>query len=192
MLSLRKLGMGFLCIIVGNGVARAHVALDEPNGGEGLEAGSTFTITWHVIIQHDLQNWDLWYSTTGANGPWIAIAMDLPAGDPSGGSVHTYEWTIPDAVTDRARVRVRQDNSGTDYYDISDGNFAIVPAAASCPEDLDGNGSVGLGDLAQLLGVYGTCAGDPEYDPAADLNMDDCVDLSDLGSLLAVYGTDCL
>ncbi len=191
MLFRHKLGLFFLFLVAAGGSARAHVALDEPNGGELLEVGSTFTITWHVVIQHNLQNWDLWYSTTGPNGPWIAIAMDLPMGDPSVGSVHTYEWTIPDAVTNRARVRVRMDNSATDYFDISNANFSIVPAPPDCPEDLDGNGTVGLEDLAQLLGAYGSCVGDPDFDPAADLNLDDCVDLSDLASLLAVYGTDC-
>lgn len=32
--------------------AVAHVALDAPNGGEILEPGSTFTITWHDSVCH--------------------------------------------------------------------------------------------------------------------------------------------
>ena len=71
--------------------AWGHVALDNPNGDEVLEVGSVFTITWHVVIAHDLQNWDLWYSTdSGTN--WIPIAMDLPTGNPDAGSVHTYGY----------------------------------------------------------------------------------------------------
>ncbi|MEE9212071.1 MAG: plastocyanin/azurin family copper-binding protein [Phycisphaeraceae bacterium] len=109
--------------------ARGHVHLHAPNGAEVLEVGSEFAITWHIHIAHSLQNWDLWYSTTGAGGPWIAIATNLPAGSGAAGSIHTYDWTVPDAVSDRVRVRVRMDNYGTDYYDTSDADFSIVPAA---------------------------------------------------------------
>jgi hypothetical protein len=122
---LGLLALGFLSSSVLT--AQAHVALDAPNGGELLTSGSIFEITWHVLIQHPTQNWDLWYSTTGDTGPWIDIAMDLPAGDISQGSVHTYDWVVPDVITDEGRVRVRQDNSFTDYYDISNQNFSIVP-----------------------------------------------------------------
>jgi hypothetical protein len=91
---------------------------------------SVFTITWHVVIAHDLQNWDLWYSTdSGTN--WIPIEMDLPPGNPDAGSVHTYDWTVPDTPSDQARVRVRMDNSGTDYYDGSKADFTI--ASGTCP-----------------------------------------------------------
>jgi len=103
----------------------AHVDLDSPNGGEVLQVGSTFTITWHIRIRHDLLNWDLWYSATGVDGPFKVIAMDLPPGDDSAGSVHTYDWIVPDDVTTEGRVRVRMDNRGTDYFDISDADFTI-------------------------------------------------------------------
>jgi hypothetical protein len=56
--------------------------------------------------------------------------MDMPPGDPSAGSKHSYSWTIPDAITDQARVRVRQDNSGVDYEDISDADFSIQSQAS--------------------------------------------------------------
>ena len=49
--------------------ARAHVNLLAPNGGEVLEVDSVFTIRWQILIAHNLQNWDLWYSTVGSNGP---------------------------------------------------------------------------------------------------------------------------
>ena len=45
-----------------------------------------------------------------------------------------------------------------------------------------------LADLAALLASYGACAGDPGFDPAADLDGSGCVDLSDLATLLAHYG----
>ncbi len=71
------------------GSASAHVQLNDPNGGEVLEVGSVFTIEWQILISHDLQNWDVWYSTTGNNGPWIEVAMDLPPGKGNVGSIHS-------------------------------------------------------------------------------------------------------
>jgi len=50
---------------------QAHVKVIKPNGGEVLAAGSAYTLEWGVIIPHNTKNWDLWYSTTGENGPWI-------------------------------------------------------------------------------------------------------------------------
>jgi hypothetical protein len=55
---------------------------------------------------------------------------------------------------------------------------------ADCPEDLDGNGSIGQEDLGILLASYGVDAG-------GDIDGDGDTDQADLGQLLAVYGTDC-
>ena len=54
--------------------------------------------------------------------------------------------------------------------------------------DIDGDGDVDLSDLASLLGCYGTAAGNPGYDSAADFNADGIVDLGDLAALLGNYG----
>ncbi|MEE9293479.1 MAG: DUF4215 domain-containing protein [Phycisphaerae bacterium] len=124
--------LGLACALAGS-PARGHVILNDPNGGEALEVGSVSTIEWQIQITHSLQNWDLWYSTTGPGGPWIEIAMDMSPGNPAAGSVHSYEWTIPDTPSNQTRVRVRMDNSGADYYDESDGDFTIVPAVPPLP-----------------------------------------------------------
>ncbi len=163
--------------------ARAHVNLDLPNGGEELEVGSMYTIQWHIVIQHNQLNWDLWYSTTSANGPWTVIAMDLPPGPFGVGTVHTYDWTVPDDPDDSVWVRVRMDNAGTDYFDVSNGPFSILPAPDTCPWDLDGCDEVGVSDLLVLLASWGPCKGCP-----ADFDGDDNVGVSDLLALLANWG----
>ena len=163
--------------------ARAHVRLIVPNGGEELEVGSIYTIEWTILIQHNQLNWDLWYSTTGPGGPWIVIAMNLPPGPFGVGSVHTYDWTIPNDPSDQVRVRVRMDNAGKDYYDISNGDLTIV--ADTCPWDLDDNNDVGIGDLLVLLAAWGPC----KVCPPADFDGNGNVGIGDLLVLLAMWGS---
>ncbi len=145
----------------------AHVTLLDPNGGEVLTVGSQFKVEWTIDIFHNQNNWDLWYSSTGGAGPWIPIAMDLPPGNTQVGSVHDYMWTIPHDTSNKVRVRVRMDNSGQDFYDISDGKLRIVPGCcgtAYCdpaspnstgmPAILDGHGSDVVVDNALVLHAF--------------------------------------
>ena len=53
----------------------------------------------------------------------------------------------------------------------------------SCPADVDGNGSVGAGDLAALVAAWGTDPGGPP-----DLDEDGVAGFADLLELLAVWG----
>lgn len=162
--------------------AQAHVNLLAPNGGEVLQVGSVFTIRWTIQIAHNLQNWDLWYSPTGPTGPWTTIAMNLPAGSGLVGSIHTYDWTVPNVVDDSVWVRARMDNSATDYYDVSYSPFSIVPPPP-CPADLDGDGEVRVPDLIILLGAWGPNPGHP-----ADFDGDGEVRVPDLIVLLGAWG----
>ena len=67
----------------------AHVELDYPNGGEQFTEGEVIAVEWHVLIEHQLLNWDLWFSVTSSTGPWEEIAVDLPLGVPDAGE-HSY------------------------------------------------------------------------------------------------------
>ena len=140
------------------GPVAAHVRLISPNGGEVFVPGSTVTITWTIQIQHSLQNWDLWYSETGPNGPWIPIVMDLARGSGSVGSIHEYDWVVPATMTDQGRVRVRMDNVGTNYEDISDSNFFIT-----CYADCDQSTGVGELDLFDFLCFQNSFVGSEPY-----------------------------
>ena len=57
-----------------------------------------------------------------------------------------------------------------------------IEKQADCPADLDGNGSVGSGDLGVLLAAWGAAGG------SADLDGSGTVGSGDLGVLLAAWG----
>lgn len=116
----------------------AHTDILLPNGGEVLVPGSMYTIEWTIVIAHNQNNWDLWYSTEGSGGPWIPIATDLPPGSATVGSVHSYDWTVPDAPSDNVFVRVRMDNTGTDYFGVSDDALFIGELAEATPRNGSG------------------------------------------------------
>jgi hypothetical protein len=105
-------------------------------------------------------------------------------------------YSFDDDLTPRWDVAVRNINIGGPALG-RDGTIVVCGVGTDvrayrteepCP-DLDGDGFVGLSDLAQLLAHYGTTAGATFED--GDLDGDGDVDLADLASLLALYGTPC-
>jgi len=105
------------------GSVKAHVELDYPFGGEILEVGETVNIEWHIIIYHNLENWDLYFSSDGGTN-WEVIQLDLQA------SQLDYQWTVPSVATEQARIRIYMDNAEEDYEDIS-ANFTINETTTS-------------------------------------------------------------
>lgn len=80
-------------------------------------------------------------------------------------------------------------NGVADRCDIAggasqDSNGDGVPDECPPAGDIDGDGAIGLTDLARLLRAFGSCAGAPSYDSAADFDGDACVALPDLALLL--------
>ena len=121
-----------LCACALPAPASAHVGLYLPNGGQTLTPGTTYRIQWRVVIEHGQDDWDLYYSTTGPAGPFVPIALDLPAGDTSSGAVHTYDWVVPNTPSTDVYVRVVQDNtSGPDYADESNQPLTIGQTASA-------------------------------------------------------------
>lgn len=59
----------------------------------------------------------------------------------------------------------------------------LVGGGAGCAPDLDGDDTVGFGDLTKLLNVWGACSACPE-----DLDQDDTVGFGDLTTLLNAWG----
>lgn len=173
-------------------IALGHIQLVSPNGGEALNAGQLFPIQWLVEVEHDLQDWDLWYSTASADGPWMDVATNLAAGDPTAGSQHSFDWLIPNISAPSAWVRVRQDNSDQDYYDVSDMPFSITGMmTVAC--DFTSDGQCRLADLNALL-ANGPVAGGVNVVPGVtdefDLDDNGRLDESDVDLWLSLAGTE--
>ncbi len=144
-----------LGMAISTATAEAHVMLDIPNGGEELRVGSVQPIAWHDQVNHGSSVYHLWYSVSGPEGPWLEIASGLPPGSES---THSYEWTVPDSPSQMVRIRVQQDNSGTDYNDVSNADLAILSATAGASVTLEPTQDATLyegdGSLANGVGSY--------------------------------------
>ena len=142
----------FLTLFTGQ--AHAHVSLDFPNGGEMFEVGSVVQVLWSDQVSHGPATYDLWYSTTGPGGPWIVIASGLQP-------PRSFDWVVPDKPSNQVRVRVKQDNSEVDYFDVSDSNLVIVSPSTVLPVVLEaerdatvyeeGNGTIANGSGSYLF-----------------------------------------
>ncbi len=130
---------------------------------------------------------------------WANMA-EFPVATPEGLLITTLEFEALAAAAATDVVMV--DNIGiysvTAIYDEEYGGWNIVDNIDSetiaigeggLPGDVDGDGDVDLSDLSLVLAAYGSCEGDPAYNPYADIDEDGCVDLLDLAILLANYGS---
>jgi len=161
--------------------ALGHVQLLTPTGADVLEAGSTFEISWQITIAHDTENWDLYYSTNNQKGPWEPIALNLPLGDNSQNSIHTYDWIVPDTPSDTVWVRIVMDNTNGFYDDTNDQACTIV-APAMCDGDINEDSVVSVADLLIVIDQWG------QSDSPADITNDGVVDVSDLLMVVGNWG----
>lgn len=91
------------------------IQLNQPNGGEIFAEGSVQQIVWSA---NNIANVRLEYSTNNGSN-WILISASEP------GNSIAYNWTIPQANTFAARVRVSDVLNQSTRFDISDAVFAI-------------------------------------------------------------------
>ena len=109
------------------------------------------------------------------------------SGDPTSATGITYEVTFDAAFL---AANPKPDDVYPYYCAIHVGGGMVGSVTViACPGDLDGDGAIGLSDLASLLANYGATSGVDYFD--GDIDLDGDVDLSDLAELLAVYGTTC-
>lgn len=131
-----------------------------------LNGGGAYRIGGEVGVMHEMR-----------------LAMqyfDTPVPFDSGLVLAELEHPFPEIA-----ITVPSEIVGCLQFDVR-----IIAAPVDCPSDLNGDGVVGLEDLAQLLHNFGAAGGVTHDD--GDINGDQTVDLSDLALLLADFGTNCL
>ena len=102
-----------------NGGDPAEVTLLSPNGGESLEAGGSYTITWD-------DNFDDNISLKLYKGG--VFATTLESSTQSDGS---YTWNIPSDIEERNDYKIKITNLGqSTVYDYSDAYFSIEGAGS--------------------------------------------------------------
>lgn len=80
-------------------VPALHVTIVSPNGGEKLVAGTIHNVIWNSPDAGPDATATISYSTSGASGPWNAVASSIP----NNGS---YAWLVPDTPSSNCRIRV--------------------------------------------------------------------------------------
>jgi len=99
-----------------------EVVVTAPNGGEILEGGSNFTITWTTTSPIGISSQEIVLSKDGGLTFPTVVTSGLP------GNVQSFNWNIPtDATTTKGRIRVTvTDTSGMSTPDDSDRDFIIL------------------------------------------------------------------
>ncbi len=116
--------------------------------------------------------WTLVHSTTGTGSAWEVAEFLLSAY-----VTPTSNVRVRFGVTDAGSGHIVE--AGIDDFQVSQFGCGAEP----CPADLNGDGSVGAADLAELLGAWDTDPGGPP-----DLDGDGDVGAADLAQLLGAWG----
>jgi beta-lactamase superfamily II metal-dependent hydrolase len=101
------------------------VTLAAPNGAESWDSGTTQNIIWTATDNIGVTSVDLFYSTTGAGGPFGTIAT----GETNDG---VYPWVVPNDPSTNAFVKVvAYDAASNSGQDASDGPFTLTGTTPS-------------------------------------------------------------
>jgi hypothetical protein len=162
------------------------------------------------LLAWDSSAYDEFGSAVALDGETAIIAApgdDGVAGARNPGSAHVFRFNGQNWIEERKLIA--SDGAAWDRFgwavavgadttvvgalrdddQASNSGSAYVFDVTFCPGDFDGDRTVGLADLAHLLGNYGTSEG-ATY-PDGDFDGDGDVDLFDLAELLSHYGDDC-
>jgi hypothetical protein len=119
-------------------------------------------------------------------------AGDERIGDVGGAGPYVFSIVPPmTALPGQTRLRIRMDHNNSnpspcgfvDYGEVED---YTVNTQGMCG-DLDHDGNVDLDDYWILHDAFGTCVGDPKYNPAADMDGDGCITLLDYQAWRVCY-----
>ncbi len=169
-----KLGVGITCDMEpgdvfthandpagGNGVDLANVTWTSPTCGDAEISG---TLWWAECLGHGgrTMDWRLYFNDA------LMDSGNIGEGDP---------WSRMDPLTFGFVENLSEGDVVKLEFERTHifGTMATVamtvtmPPAVPCPHDLDGDGTVGIGDFLIVLGDWGGCLGDTNGDQTTDI-----------------------
>jgi len=208
-------GGGYLEFVNNTAVGNAPTGLHLRNGGAASEGGAAgVLVASNSIIADNVDAVEITLRDTTVE-PVVAFSnvtgghpgtgnIDAPplfadaavgdyrlAGGSPGIDAADNDALPNDVLTDLDGAPRYADDPGT--LDTGSGAAPLIDMGAfefqgvSCPADLDGDGTVGIEDLATLLSNYGIPGGPSE----GDLDGDGVVGFSDLATMLSAFGQAC-
>jgi hypothetical protein len=158
---------------------------------------------WHYrAFKFDLPN-DQWIElpTIGESNAWpagvnsigqvVGYASESVLWDTDGSLVVLNDLISPELGWDLAGCAINDAGliCGWGMLGGTQRAYLLIPGA--CAGDIIADGLMDLRDLASFLSAFGSCTGDANFQPLADMNASGCVELDDLGQFLALFGTTC-
>jgi len=98
--------------LVAAAAAFAHIKPGSLNLKSGMTytAGQKLTLSWSASIDHNMSNYNLWYSSDAGKN-WTTVKMGIPG--KASNVLVTYDWTVPSEPTTTGMIRVFQIFGGT-------------------------------------------------------------------------------
>lgn len=182
--------------IGGNSIAASGSSFANGEGydfnGFGIGAGdSMFQVVFDVTADASarlfgsLESYDHGVSGVALTGPSGPV-FSLDALGPSEELTFDETYSLPPGQYTLSASSTGSAFGDMFFYDYANSFFDVTLNVCSAG-DLDGDGRIGLSDLAALLANYGG----PATPEQGDLDGDGLVDLEDLSILLANYGSQC-
>ncbi len=125
-----------------------NITIISPNGGETINSGTTYDITW--TTNGTIETVNIEYSTDNSF-TWKTVVTST-AND------GTYTWTVPDTPSDNCLVKVYTNDEDKEPSDISDAVFSIVSEPVPSITVISPNGSEGW-EISSMQTITWTSTG---------------------------------
>ncbi|MCK5475111.1 MAG: GPI anchored serine-threonine rich family protein [Candidatus Pacebacteria bacterium] len=160
------------------------IAIISPNGGEVWENGKTYTITWE---QENVDKLTIFLQRGSTGYPVVYNHLvDINA------EFGSYDYTVPENVPEAENYKIWIIAYKTGFgqaQDYSD-NYFNIREETLFPEingDLDHDGDVDYDDFMVFYGAWGSCEGDPRFNPEADFYQDGYINFIDYQYFIVYY-----
>lgn len=132
-------------------------------------------------------------SVAQQNAHWVSMngSEATPTQEDIGGNVTRYIWPAGEAC--HGHEHFRRQGGGHDVPSFAGQRIwdfvsqyhldGLIECIDNCPADLNGDGSINVNDVLDLIGAWGT--------PNGDIDGNGETDVNDMLLLLALYGQDC-